>query len=154
VTSSGTMQPLVLRRTADGAVVCLRVSVAQGFLARLRGLMGRAALASDEGLYLGDSSIHMMFMRFPIDACFVSDPDGEGRRRVVAVRHSLPPWRGIVLPVAGARGVIELSAGTLRRHGVAPGDILALGDAEAAPRVPDAPRDGHTSPREEGMQAA
>jgi uncharacterized protein len=124
-------RPLVLRRTRDGDVLCPRVSVAKGFLGRLRGLMGRATLPDDEGLYLDDSSIHMLFMRFPIDACFVSGPEKDGSRRVVAVRHSLPPWRGIVLPVRGARGVIELPAGTLERHAVAPGDLVALTETPA-----------------------
>ena len=79
-----------------------------------------------EGLYLPTSSIHMMFMRFPIDALFVSKPDGDGRRRVVGVRPDLPPWRGIVMPVRGADGVVEMPAGTLERVGVAVDDQVTF----------------------------
>ena len=45
------------------------------------GLMGRPSLAAGAGLWLPDSNgIHMMFMRFPIDAVFVGRPDGDRRR--------------------------------------------------------------------------
>ena len=43
------------------------------------GLMGRPSLAAGAGLWLPASNgIHMMFMRFPIDAVFVSKPDASG----------------------------------------------------------------------------
>ena len=109
---------LRLRRTRDDAVICERLALGESFFQRFRGLMGRASLDHSEGLYLPDNSIHMMFMRFPIDALFVSRADDEGHRRVVGVRAQLPPWRGLVLPVRGAAGVVELPAGTLERVGI------------------------------------
>jgi hypothetical protein len=115
-----------LRRVGDGAVVCERVIAGRSFVQRFRGLMGRAALAEDEGLYLETASIHMMFMRFPIDALFLARPEEAGVRAAVGVRPNLPPWRGLVLPVRGAQSVIELPAGTLAREGVAAGDRFAL----------------------------
>jgi uncharacterized membrane protein (UPF0127 family) len=115
-----------LRRLADDVVVCARVTEARSLWQRFRGLMLRSSLAPDEGLWLRDSSIHMMFMRFPIDALFLSRADASGGRRVVAIRHRLPPWTGLVLPVRDAEGVVELPAGTLARHGVAKGDVVAL----------------------------
>jgi hypothetical protein len=113
---------LRLRRTGDDTVICQRLALGESFWQRFRGLMGRAALDEGEGLYLPDNSIHMMFMRFPIDALFVSGADTDGRRRVVNLRPKLPPWRGLVLPVREAEGVIELEAGTLERLRVAVGD--------------------------------
>lgn len=88
--------------------------------------MGRASLPQGEGLYLPTSSIHMMFMRFPIDALFVAREDAAGVRRVVGIREHLPPWRGLVMPVRAAQGVIELPAGTLRRHDVKLSDTFVL----------------------------
>jgi uncharacterized membrane protein (UPF0127 family) len=44
----------------------------------------------------------------------------------VAVRHALPPWRGIVMPIRGADGVVELPAGTLVRSGTNVGDLVTL----------------------------
>jgi uncharacterized membrane protein (UPF0127 family) len=92
-------------RTADGRVVCARCELATTFWTRFRGLMGRASLAPDEGmLFRPGGSIHMFFMRFPIDAVFC-DRD----LQVLKVARDLKPWR-----MAGARGakvVLELAAG-------------------------------------------
>ncbi|CAN5792721.1 DUF192 domain-containing protein [soil metagenome] len=112
---------------ARDVVVASRVALATSFWARFRGLMGRPSLSDGEGLYLATASIHMLFMRFPIDALFLAPTDEEGLRRVVALRQGLPAWRGLVLPVRGAEGVVELPAGTLSAAGVRLGDRLRLG---------------------------
>ena len=114
------------RRASDDVVVCDRLVLGESFGQRFMGLMGRASMEAGEGLYLPANSIHMMFMRFPIDALFVSKEDAEGRRSVVSTRPDLPTWRGIVLPVRGAEGVVEMSAGTLARLGVAAGDTVVF----------------------------
>jgi uncharacterized membrane protein (UPF0127 family) len=90
----------------DGRVVCARCTVAATPFARMRGLLGRASLAPDEGILLRPaSSIHTAFMRFPIDAVFL-DRD----LVVVRVARDLRPWR--VASRRGARAVLELAAGT------------------------------------------
>ena len=111
---------------ADETPISARVSMARSFWGRFRGLMGRASLADDEGLYLATNSIHMLFMRFPIDALFVSAPDAHGVRQVVGARPGLRPWTGLVLPVKGAAGVVELPAGTVERAGLSVGDGVRL----------------------------
>jgi uncharacterized membrane protein (UPF0127 family) len=116
--------PWSVRDSRTGAVVAARVVGANGFWGHFRGLMGRGALPAGEGLYLAESSIHMFFMRFPIDALFVSTPDVSGERRVVDVRPRLRPWTGLVMPVKGAAGVVELPAGTLQRFGVQAGSAV------------------------------
>jgi uncharacterized membrane protein (UPF0127 family) len=68
-------------------------------------------------------SVHMFFMRFPIDVVFL-DRD----RKVVGVRHQLAPWR-----VAGARhavAALELPAGAAAEAGIQEGDVLVLEDLE------------------------
>jgi uncharacterized protein len=102
------------------------LALGESFMERFLGLMGRRSLQEGEGLYLATSSIHMFFMRFAIDALFVTDPGATGSRRVVATREQLPPWRGLVLPIRGARGVVELPAGTLRSHVVRVGDEVVF----------------------------
>lgn len=119
-----------LRRSSDDALLCDRLSLGESFAERLLGLMGRASLAEGEGLYLKTSSIHMMFMRFPIDALFVARADQSGARRVVAMRPQLPPWRGIVLHVRGAEAVVELPAGTLSRHRIQVDDAVVIEPAD------------------------
>jgi uncharacterized membrane protein (UPF0127 family) len=114
-------------RRADG-VSLWRVTVASSWWAKLRGLMGRSGLADGEGLYLpGTNSIHMMFMRFPIDCLFVGARRPDGTAPVLAVRERLPPWRGVVWWVRGAKGAIEVSAGSAASAGIRPGDLLQLG---------------------------
>jgi uncharacterized membrane protein (UPF0127 family) len=71
-------------------------------------------------------------MRFPIDALFVSAADPAGLRRVVDARQDLRPWRGLVMPVRGAEGVVELPSGTLARTGLQRGDAVVLEPAAAA----------------------
>jgi uncharacterized membrane protein (UPF0127 family) len=68
----------------------------------------------------------MLFMRFPIDALFVGAPAGAGVRPVGGVRPVLRPWTGLVLPVKGAAGVVELPAGAIERAGLSVGDGVRL----------------------------
>jgi uncharacterized membrane protein (UPF0127 family) len=117
---------LRLRRVSDDAIICDQLTLGESFGQRFMGLMGRASIRQGEGLYLPANSIHMMFMRFPIDALFVSSADEDGTRRVVSTRTDLPTWRGLVLPVRGAEGVVEMAAGTLARMDVGEGDEVVF----------------------------
>jgi uncharacterized membrane protein (UPF0127 family) len=121
-----TRESLRLRRVGDDTVICDALLLGESFWQRFVGLMGRASMRAGEGLYLPANSIHMMFMRFPIDALFVSKEDAEGLRSVVRLRPDLPVWRGIVMPVRGAEGVVEMPAGTLERLGVVEGDRVVF----------------------------
>jgi uncharacterized membrane protein (UPF0127 family) len=106
---------------ADGLVVCERCIVADSPLPRMRGLLGRRNLGSDEGVLLRPAgSIHTFFMRFPIDVVFL-DRDG----RVLRVAESVRPWR--TAAARGARSVLELRAGESGRRRVAVGDVLEVG---------------------------
>ena len=103
------------------------------------GLMGRAGLDAGSGLWLLGNGIHMMFMRFPIDAVFLGRPESDlgGARRVVSVHRGLRTWIGLVPLVRGANGVLELPVGTIDRSGTVVGDLIVLddvgsGDAGAA----------------------
>lgn len=110
-----------------GGEVVWRLTVAKSWLARLRGLIGRPRLEPDTGIYLpGTNGVHMFFMRFAIDCIFVGAERADGSRAVVAVRPDLAPWTGLVLWIRGARGAIELGAGSAAAAGVAAGDYLML----------------------------
>jgi uncharacterized membrane protein (UPF0127 family) len=106
--------------TSNGRIVCERCFVADRPFGRMRGLLGRRSLPSGEGLLLRPaSSVHMFFMRFPIDVVFL-DRD----LRVLSVAHRLRPWR--IAGQRGARAALELTAGECERRGLRPGDRLEL----------------------------
>lgn len=114
-----------LNRTR-GRALADRVEIAASFMGRFMGLMGRPALPVGDGLWLpGGNGIHMFFMRFPIDAVFLSRADAGGVRRIVGLRRSLPPWTGLVPFVRGADGVLELPIGAAEGSEV--GDEVILG---------------------------
>jgi uncharacterized membrane protein (UPF0127 family) len=110
--------PQVALANDDGDVVVEHCLLAETALARCRGLLGRSGLSSGEGMLLRPaSSIHMAFMRFPIDAVFLDRAD-----RVLKVVSDLQPWR--MAGCRGARAVLELPAGEARRRGLRPGASL------------------------------
>jgi len=124
--------PLPLRAARNverGTLLATRLGTADGLWAKFMGLMGRAPLDADTGLWLpGTNGIHMMFMRFPIDAIFLGRPDATvgGARRVISVHPGLRAWIGLVPLIRGAHGVLELPVGTIARTGTVPGDHIAL----------------------------
>jgi uncharacterized membrane protein (UPF0127 family) len=101
--------------------VCERCVLADTALARMRGLLGRRELPNGEGILLKPaSSIHMAFMRFPIDAVFLDDDF-----RVVKVASDLRPWR--TAASRKAKAVLEIAAGEAARRGLTTGDRLVAG---------------------------
>lgn len=89
--------------------------VADTFGRRFRGLLGRDSIESDEGLYFpGTSSLHMLGMRFPIAACWLSPVDASGARVVLGL-ELLRPWRSFGFAPSGAEGVIEAHPELLTR---------------------------------------
>jgi uncharacterized protein len=105
---------------AQGAVLCARCLLADTPWTRLRGLLGRRGLGADEGLLLRRvGSIHMLFMRFPIDAVFL-----DREYVVVKVVPNLAPWR--FAAARGARAVLELRAGTAERTRLTVGESLVI----------------------------
>ena len=109
---------------ARGQVACQQCAVADRPLSRLRGLIGRSALAPGEGLLLSPTpSIHTWFMRFPIDAVFL-----DAELRVLDISRDLRPWR-----FAGrrrTRAVLELPGGEARRIGLEAGTVLEFSARE------------------------
>ena len=106
----------------DGTVVADPLEVATNVLTQGLGLMGRARLPERGGLMIERcNGIHMMFMRFPIDAVFL---DRSGR--VVRVVERLAPWIGLVPFVRRANRVVELPAGAASRLQLRPGDELRV----------------------------
>jgi uncharacterized membrane protein (UPF0127 family) len=87
-------------------------------LSRMKGLLGRRSLPAGEGLLIRPApSIHTFFMRFPIDAVFLSRA-GE----VMKISAEVRAWRA--RSCRRAYAVLELAAGEAERRGITTGDHL------------------------------
>ena len=90
-----------------GEVLALDLQLGTHWWQRLRGLMFRRSLRDGEGLWIAHcSSIHMMFVPFPLDAVFL-----DRELRVVKVARSVRPWIGLAVGGRGSHGVIEVASG-------------------------------------------
>ena len=96
-------------KNSDGEKI-FKLEIADTFLKRFLGLMGRKKIPAGQGLLiLPCNSIHMMFMRFSIDAVYV-----DKNFVVKKIVRKLPAWLGMSI-CAGAHAVIELAAGEADR---------------------------------------
>lgn len=106
--------------TGEGVVLCERCEIPESAFGRMRGLLGRDGLEPGTGMLIDRTgSVHMFFMRFPLDVVFL-DRD----RRVVRIVRGLRPWR-----LAAARkavAALELPAGAADEAGLDDGDVLVL----------------------------
>lgn len=104
--------------SSNGEVVAAETHLAHAPVSRFKGLMLRRELGPGEALDIRPcGSIHMMFMRFSIDAVFY-----DRQFRVTKVARNVRPWIGMAMGGKGAHGVIEMPTGSSGR--IAPGDLL------------------------------
>jgi hypothetical protein len=116
---------MVCRNLTKGNVVASRVVIADTSAARRKGLLGRASLTPDEGMYLEPChSVHTIGMKFAIDIVFL-DPQGA----VVEVRASVPPGVAMVTS-RKARSTLELAAGAAALRRIEVGDKLDFAPAK------------------------
>jgi len=102
-------------------IVCQEVETAFTFVARFKGLMFREQINATKGLLLAPcDSVHMFFMRFPIDVVFI-----DKHYKVVGIELGLKPWR-MSRRYKTARFALELPAGRAKDSGVVVGDVLEL----------------------------
>jgi hypothetical protein len=120
----------IARNVDRGTLLAEQLETAASLWGKFVGLMGRRALPPGDGLWLPASNgIHMMFMRFPIDAVFVTRADDGGVRRVRSVHPGLRAWTGLVPLIRGADGVLELPVGTIEASRTAVGDRVEIVEA-------------------------
>lgn len=87
-----------------------QLEIADTFLKRFLGLMGRKKIPRGRGLLIEPcNSIHMFFMRFSIDAIYV-----DKNFVVKKIVKNLPAWIGLSI-CSGAHAVIEFAAGEADR---------------------------------------
>jgi uncharacterized protein len=117
------MKQVFFRNQNTGEPVAQQVKVADRFLTRACGLLGRRRLNDPEGLWIHPcGSVHTCFMRFPIDLVFL-DPE----LRILAQRSRVKPFR-VAFGPSGTRSVLELPAGRLARLANEVGQRLAMSE--------------------------
>lgn len=99
--------------TRSGAKVPISLRAAKTFRDKAIGYMGARSIAKSCGtVYARGRSIHTLFMRVPVDVCWIGrfDPSSQSWP-VVSLDASVPPWRVLFAP-RGAVGGIEIAPGT------------------------------------------
>jgi uncharacterized membrane protein (UPF0127 family) len=110
---------MIIRNITRNTTLADNCSIARSFWARFKGLQLKGDLPGGSGLLITPcNSIHMFFMRFPIDAIFI-DKD----QVILYIEEGIKPWR-ISRVVKKSREVLELPAGTSAATGTRPGDRL------------------------------
>lgn len=121
---------MMCRNLTKGNIVASSLVIADTFETRRKGLLGRTSIEPGEGLLIIPChSIHMIGMKFPIDAVFL-----DKSKRVVGIRTDVRPGTPFVR-CGGAESTLELPAGTVAAKRIEKGDVLQI--ARTVP--PDAP---------------
>jgi uncharacterized protein len=121
------VRTIQVHNVTRGQALGTAVEVASNPWRRLRGLIGKRSLPDGGGLLIRPcNSIHMFFMRMPLDVlhCGASGPDGGPVLRMLV---GIKPWR--VGPIVrGSKYVLELPPGTIERTGTQVNDTIRLAD--------------------------
>ena len=113
--------PFQILNSTQQSIVAAHAAKADTVTSRMRGLLGRQQLNSDEALVITQcQSIHMFFMRYPIDVIFADRHD-----KVVGVVLGIQPF--CLSPVFwNASYAIELKVGAIEKSGTTVGDQLEI----------------------------
>lgn len=99
--------------TRSDAEVPLSLRAARTFRDKAIGYMGARSIEKSCGtVYARGRSLHTLFMRIPVDVCWIGrfDPSNQSWP-VVSLDASVAPWRILFAP-RGAVGGIEVAPGT------------------------------------------
>ena len=112
---------MVAKNITQGTLLADNCDYACTFFARFKGLQLRRDFPGGCGLLIKPcNSIHMFFMRFPIDVVFI-----DVNNTILYIEESIKPWK-ISKVVSKSKCVLELPAGTVSTTGTKPGDSLSF----------------------------
>lgn len=120
------------RLVKNNLVLADQCLVGVSFFDRLKGLMGRALFRDGEAIWFPRcKSIHMWFMKIPIDVVFVRrldpvSPITPAKLQVVECVPQLPAWKLFPVNCLSADDAIELPVGTVSRFKIVEGDVLCI----------------------------
>lgn len=111
----------MIANQSKNTVIAKAHDLANTSFARMKGLLGRSSMPAGYALVITQcNSIHMMFMRFPIDVVFINK-----KNRVVGLVHKIPPFA--FSPIFwDSSCAIELPAGTIQTSKTTIGDIVQI----------------------------
>ena len=99
----------------------MKIKIANTFSSRFFGLMGKKNLPENCGLLLAPcKSIHMLFMRFSIDAIYI-----DKNFVIKKIVKNLKTWIGVSICL-NAWGVVEMTAGEAERLNLKVGKTLKV----------------------------
>ena len=102
-------------------VICENAEIARTIFLRMKGLLGRASIQDSQALIITRcKSIHMVFMKFPIDVIFV-----DSKRIVVGLVRNIQPFQFSPYFLK-ADYVIECAPGIIDRTRSSIGDVIEL----------------------------
>lgn len=118
---------LTARNLTRDTLLATYVVVADRGPERRKGLLGRASMDPQEGLWIIPcEAVHTIGMRFPIDVVYL-DRDN----LVLKVRRHIAPWR--LSACLSAYSILELAVGIIDSSHTCPGDMLSLSAPTQAP---------------------
>ncbi len=121
------MRIIYLSLQNSAACNVLEISMADTFLSRLKGLLGTAELAENQGLLLCNcNSVHMIGMRYALDIIYL-----DKNRVILKIVENLKPWQ--VSYCLSAKDALEVKRGTIQRLNWKVGDQLQLTKKGAKP---------------------
>ncbi|WP_088007102.1 DUF192 domain-containing protein [Indiicoccus explosivorum] len=108
---------------SNGRTIAADLKEAYRFWPRFKGLMMTEQFPEGGALHLAPCpSVHTFFMKYAIDVLYLNEENG-----IVGLEENLEPGKlGRRFP--GARSVIELPAGTIRRTSAAVGHTVAFAE--------------------------
>jgi uncharacterized membrane protein (UPF0127 family) len=117
---------LIVRNPQRGTILGEAIEVAETAVSRVKGLLGRECLEDGQGLLFKKcSSLHTLFMRFPIDIAFI-----DKRGKVLKLSKAVKPFKFVAAPLR-AHYALELPAGAIARSQTRLGDRLTFEDETA-----------------------
>lgn len=123
----GYTKPVHIASASSSGLVCANVEVANSFLKRLVGLLGRKSLAIGSGLWLSPSSgIHTFGMRFAIDVIAL-----DAEMKVVELHREVRAWK-IAATSSHVHSVLELPSGQIDASGLSLGETITIDALKAA----------------------
>lgn len=110
---------MIIKKNSD--VICRNAKIANNFLSRLKGLLGRNEFGDIDGLMLSSCrQIHSIGMKFNFDALYL-----DSEYKIIAIYENI--GKNKILPYnVAVSNVLELPKGMVQDKNLGIGDVLKI----------------------------